>query len=96
MTYGTKVWAAPSTMMAKVDCIERKLLRRLLGYFWPKACQDLYAEIDVKIKKVGQSYGKGRYTSAKMWVIASGDDISPPIRSRATGAGASGVEEELA
>ncbi|KAK6729458.1 hypothetical protein RB195_006481 [Necator americanus] len=35
MMYGSETWAAPSTVMEKLDCTERKLLRRLLGYFWP-------------------------------------------------------------
>ncbi|KAK6736754.1 hypothetical protein RB195_019445 [Necator americanus] len=164
MMYGSETWAAPSTVMERLDCTERKLLRRLLGYFWPRVCrnEDLYAEIDVvyrrmtrgkhqhlappskvanvnrlrffghilrspadrlvqlvlrsssgsswkepsgrkrkfwteavkedlrtlgvdrqfrrdKIEKVGQSCVQGRQTSSKMLVIASGDDISPPI-----------------
>ncbi|KAK6759694.1 hypothetical protein RB195_021332 [Necator americanus] len=35
--------------MERLDCTERKLLRRLLRYFWPRVChnKDLYAEIDV-------------------------------------------------
>ncbi|KAK6748089.1 hypothetical protein RB195_000985 [Necator americanus] len=47
--YGSETWAAPSTVMERLDCTERKLLRRLLGYFWPRVChnEDLYAEIDV-------------------------------------------------
>ncbi|KAK6759226.1 hypothetical protein RB195_021071 [Necator americanus] len=35
MMYGSETWAAPSTIMERLDCTERKLLRRLLGYFWP-------------------------------------------------------------
>ncbi|KAK6742050.1 hypothetical protein RB195_009738 [Necator americanus] len=35
MMYGSEAWAAPSTVMERLDCTERKLLRRLLGYFWP-------------------------------------------------------------
>ncbi|KAK6743079.1 hypothetical protein RB195_010381 [Necator americanus] len=50
MMYGSKTWAAASTIMERLDCTERKLLRRLLGYFWPIVChnEDLYAEIDVE------------------------------------------------
>ncbi|KAK6743293.1 hypothetical protein RB195_010510 [Necator americanus] len=33
MMYGSETWAAPSTVMERLDCTERKLLRRLLGYF---------------------------------------------------------------
>ncbi|KAK6754063.1 hypothetical protein RB195_013205 [Necator americanus] len=41
--------AAPSMVMEKLDCLERKPRRRLLGYFCPRVCdnEDLYAEIDV-------------------------------------------------
>ncbi|KAK6762979.1 hypothetical protein RB195_023618 [Necator americanus] len=168
MMYESETWATPSTVMEKIDRTKRKLLRRLLGYFWPRVChsEDLCTEIDVvyrrmtrgryqhlappskaakvnrlrffghmlrrpadrlvqrvlksssgsswkkppgrkrkfwtevvkedlrtlgvdrqfrrdKIEKVGQSCVQGRRTSAKMRVIASGDDISPPIKSKA-------------
>ncbi|KAK6727023.1 hypothetical protein RB195_004992 [Necator americanus] len=45
--------------MERLDCTERKLLRRLLGYFWPRVChnEDLYAEIDV----VYRWMTRGRY-----------------------------------
>ncbi|KAK6741519.1 hypothetical protein RB195_009401 [Necator americanus] len=37
MMYGSETWAAPSTAMEGLDCrTERKLLRRLIGYFWPR------------------------------------------------------------
>ncbi|KAK6762969.1 hypothetical protein RB195_023613 [Necator americanus] len=36
MMYGSETWAAPSTVMERLDREERKLLRRLLGYFWPR------------------------------------------------------------
>ncbi|KAK6763281.1 hypothetical protein RB195_023840 [Necator americanus] len=35
-----------------------------------------------RIEKVGKSCVQGRHISAKMRVIASGDDISPPIKSK--------------
>ncbi|KAK6762514.1 hypothetical protein RB195_023295 [Necator americanus] len=35
MMYGSETWAAPLTVKERLDCTERKLLRRLLGYFWP-------------------------------------------------------------
>ncbi|KAK6763046.1 hypothetical protein RB195_023663 [Necator americanus] len=35
MMYGSET-AAPSTGMERLDCKKRKLLRRLLGYFWPR------------------------------------------------------------
>ncbi|KAK6757561.1 hypothetical protein RB195_015398 [Necator americanus] len=52
--YGSETWAAPSTVMEKLDCTERKLLRRLLGYFWPRVChnENLYAEIDVVYRRM--------------------------------------------
>ncbi|KAK6728298.1 hypothetical protein RB195_005752 [Necator americanus] len=34
MMYGSETWAAPSKVMERLDCTKRKLLRRLLGYFW--------------------------------------------------------------
>ncbi|KAK6764998.1 hypothetical protein RB195_025074 [Necator americanus] len=54
MMYGSETWAAPSTVMEKLDCTERKLLRRLLGYFWPRVCnnEDLYTEIDVVYRRM--------------------------------------------
>ncbi|KAK6760734.1 hypothetical protein RB195_021980 [Necator americanus] len=33
MMYGSDTWAAPSTVMERLVCTERKLLGRLLGYF---------------------------------------------------------------
>ncbi|KAK6736616.1 hypothetical protein RB195_019360 [Necator americanus] len=110
MMYGSETWAAPSTVMEKLDCTERKLLRRLLGYFWPRETgrspcstnseefagfeleeatwpkakvldEVIQCKLLLKIEKVEQSCVQGRHTSAKMRVIASGDDISPPIKS---------------
>ncbi|KAK6753979.1 hypothetical protein RB195_013148 [Necator americanus] len=45
--------------MESLDCTERKLLRHLPGYFWPRVRhnEDLYAEIDV----VYQRMTRGRY-----------------------------------
>ncbi|KAK6734674.1 hypothetical protein RB195_018079 [Necator americanus] len=59
MMYGSESWAAPSRVMKRLDCTERKLLRRLLGYFWPRVChnEDLYAEIDVVYRRMT----RGRY-----------------------------------
>ncbi|KAK6765059.1 hypothetical protein RB195_025116 [Necator americanus] len=52
--YGSETWAAPSTVMERLDCTERKLLRRLRGYFWHRVChnEDLYAEIDVVYRRM--------------------------------------------
>ncbi|KAK6762601.1 hypothetical protein RB195_023357 [Necator americanus] len=52
--YGSETWAAPSTVMERLDCTERKLLTWLLGYFWPRVChdEDLYAEIDVVYRRM--------------------------------------------
>ncbi|KAK6761088.1 hypothetical protein RB195_022234 [Necator americanus] len=49
MVCGSETWAVSSTVMAKMDCIERKLLSRLYDYFWRSVChcEDLYAEFDV-------------------------------------------------
>ncbi|KAK6755590.1 hypothetical protein RB195_014140 [Necator americanus] len=36
MMYGLETCAAPSTLMERLERMRRKLLRRLLFYFWPK------------------------------------------------------------
>ncbi|KAK6760288.1 hypothetical protein RB195_021678 [Necator americanus] len=59
MVHGSETLAAPSTVMGRLDCTERKLLRRLLGYFWPRVCHngELYAEVDVVYRRIT----RGRY-----------------------------------
>ncbi|KAK6762320.1 hypothetical protein RB195_023146 [Necator americanus] len=59
MMYGSEIWTAPSTVMERLECTERKLFRRLLGYFWPRVCHNdyLYAEIDVVYRRMT----RGRY-----------------------------------
>ncbi|KAK6763873.1 hypothetical protein RB195_024270 [Necator americanus] len=54
MMYRSETWAAPSTVMERLDCTERKLLRQLLDYFWPRVChsENLYAEIDVVYRRM--------------------------------------------
>ncbi|KAK6733226.1 hypothetical protein RB195_017154 [Necator americanus] len=54
MMYGSETWAAPSTVMERLDCTDRKRLRLLLGYFWPRVChnEDLYTEIDVVYRRM--------------------------------------------
>ncbi|KAK6764286.1 hypothetical protein RB195_024560 [Necator americanus] len=54
MMYGSETWAAPSTVMERLDCTERNLLKRLLGYFWPRVChnEDLCAQIDVSYRRM--------------------------------------------
>ncbi|KAK6732066.1 hypothetical protein RB195_016438 [Necator americanus] len=54
MMYGSETWAAPSTVRERLDCTERKLLRWLLGHFWPRVWRnvDLYAEIDVVYRRM--------------------------------------------
>ncbi|KAK6736208.1 hypothetical protein RB195_019093 [Necator americanus] len=44
MMYGWDTCAAPSTVMERLHCTERKLLRRLFGYFWTRVCnnEELY------------------------------------------------------
>ncbi|KAK6741209.1 hypothetical protein RB195_009209 [Necator americanus] len=58
MMYESETMAAPSTVMERLDCTERKLIR-LLGSFWPRVChnEDLYAEIDVVYRRMT----RGRY-----------------------------------
>ncbi|KAK6755989.1 hypothetical protein RB195_014403 [Necator americanus] len=60
MMYGSETWAAPSTIMERLDCTERKLLRRgYLATFWFRVChnEDLYAEIDAVYRRMT----RGRY-----------------------------------
>ncbi|KAK6762474.1 hypothetical protein RB195_023266 [Necator americanus] len=59
MMYRAETWTAPSTVMERLECTERKLFRRLLGYFWPRVCHNdyLYAEIDVVYRRMT----RGRY-----------------------------------
>ncbi|KAK6736727.1 hypothetical protein RB195_019431 [Necator americanus] len=57
--HGSETWAAPSTVIERLDCTERRLLRWLPGSFWPRIChyENLYAEIDV----VYRWMTRGRY-----------------------------------
>ncbi|KAK6757721.1 hypothetical protein RB195_015499 [Necator americanus] len=59
MMYGSETWAASSAVMERLDCTEQKLIRRLLGYFWPWVYHNegLYAEIDVVYRRMT----RGRY-----------------------------------
>ncbi|KAK6748170.1 hypothetical protein RB195_001036 [Necator americanus] len=90
MMYGSETWAAPSTVMERLDCTERKLLRRLLGYFWPRVChnKDLYAEIyvvyrrpvDRLVQRVlrsssGSSWKKPPGRKRKFWTEAVKEDL---------------------
>lgn len=54
MMYGSETWAASRTAITKLDVTERKLLRRLLGHFWPDRIhnKDLYREVDELYNKV--------------------------------------------
>ncbi|KAK6736082.1 hypothetical protein RB195_019015 [Necator americanus] len=54
MMYASETWAAASTVMERLDCTERRMLRRLLGHFWSGVCHnvDLYAEIDVVYRRM--------------------------------------------
>ncbi|KAK6739827.1 hypothetical protein RB195_008366 [Necator americanus] len=40
--------------MERFDFTERKLIRRLLGYFWPRVCrnEELYAEVDMVYRRM--------------------------------------------
>ncbi|KAK6765657.1 hypothetical protein RB195_025522 [Necator americanus] len=59
MMYGLETWIAPASVMEMPDCTERKLLRLLLGYFWPRVYHNeyLYAEVDVVYRRMT----RGRY-----------------------------------
>ncbi|KAK6747900.1 hypothetical protein RB195_000856 [Necator americanus] len=81
MMYGSETWAALSTVMERLDCAKRKLLRRLLGCLWPRNMEKRQMEqLSQLIEKDEQSYVQS-FTSAKMRVIASGEDMSSPTKS---------------
>ncbi|KAK6763783.1 hypothetical protein RB195_024204 [Necator americanus] len=54
MIYGSETSAAPATVLEKLNCMERKLFRRLLGYFWPLVChnKELYSEVDMVYRRM--------------------------------------------
>ncbi|KAK6760369.1 hypothetical protein RB195_021731 [Necator americanus] len=54
MMYRSETWAAPATVMEKLDFMERKLFRRPLGYFWPLIChnEELYSEVDMLYRRM--------------------------------------------
>ncbi|KAK6728398.1 hypothetical protein RB195_005817 [Necator americanus] len=54
MMYGSETRAAPFTLMERLDCTGRKLIRPLLSYFWPSVChhEDLHVEIDVVYRRM--------------------------------------------
>ncbi|KAK6765684.1 hypothetical protein RB195_025537 [Necator americanus] len=56
---GSETWAAPATVTEKLDCVERKLFKRLLGYFEPLVCHkgELYSEVDMVYRRITR--GKG-------------------------------------
>ncbi|KAK6734598.1 hypothetical protein RB195_018032 [Necator americanus] len=95
MMYGLETWAEPSTLMertchnedlyAEIDVMYRQKISTSCaaaesGY---RRSSSLARRPSQKIEKVEQSYVQGRQTSAKMQVIASGYDISPPTKSSA-------------
>ncbi|KAK6744414.1 hypothetical protein RB195_011237 [Necator americanus] len=61
--YGSETWAAPRTVMERLDCTERKLLKWLFGYFWPRVCynEELYAEVDVVYRRM--THGRYQHTA---------------------------------
>ncbi|KAK6749296.1 hypothetical protein RB195_001726 [Necator americanus] len=84
MTYGEETWGAPPTVMERLDCTERKLLRRLLGYFWSKVChnEDLYAgrPADRHVQRdmrslSGSSWKKPPGRKRKFWTEVVKEDL---------------------
>ncbi|KAK6764547.1 hypothetical protein RB195_024752 [Necator americanus] len=67
--YETPACCKPCTLASKLAAAYGLRLR-------PNKCKQMLSE---KIEKVGQSYVRGWHTSAKMPIIASGDDICSPI-----------------
>ena len=60
LMYGSETWAAPPTTISKIDVTERKLFRRMLGYFYPDVVHtvDLYREVN----DLYQSLTRNRHT----------------------------------
>ncbi|KAK6764866.1 hypothetical protein RB195_024983 [Necator americanus] len=54
MMYGSETWAAPSTLMSKIDCMEMKLLRRMLDYFWSRVRhnENLHEYVDLMYRRI--------------------------------------------
>ncbi|KAK6729041.1 hypothetical protein RB195_006224 [Necator americanus] len=54
MLYASKTRAAPSAVMKKLDYMERKLFRRMLGYFRQMVChnEELYSEADIMYRRM--------------------------------------------
>ncbi|KAK6762262.1 hypothetical protein RB195_023105 [Necator americanus] len=87
MMYGSEIWTAPSTVMERLECTERKLFRRLLGYFWPRVChnEDLYAKLmwkraDRLVQRVlgswsGSSWKKAPGRKRKFWTEVVKEDM---------------------
>ncbi|KAK6764510.1 hypothetical protein RB195_024725 [Necator americanus] len=80
MMYGSETWAVmdiwrglPSTGMERLDCPERELLRRLLGYSWPRVChnEDLYAEINVVYRRMTRGRHQHLAPSSKVAKVNS-------------------------
>ncbi|KAK6764540.1 hypothetical protein RB195_024749 [Necator americanus] len=72
------IFAESSTKLQYVVNLASKLAAAYELRLRPNKCKQMLSE---KIEKVGQSYVRGRHTSAKMPIIASGDDICSPIKS---------------
>ncbi|KAK6736081.1 hypothetical protein RB195_019015 [Necator americanus] len=87
MMYASETWAAASTVMERLDCTERRMLRRLLGHFWSGVCHnvDLYAEIDVETGRspcstsseefVGFELEEATWPKRKFWTEVVKEDL---------------------
>ncbi|KAK6762484.1 hypothetical protein RB195_023273 [Necator americanus] len=67
MMYGSETWAAPPTVMERLDCTERKLLRLLLGYFWPRVCYnvELCVEVDMVYRRMARGKRQRKHVTRK-------------------------------
>ncbi|KAK6760366.1 hypothetical protein RB195_021729 [Necator americanus] len=95
MTSGRYQHLAPPSKVAKVNRLRffGHILRRPADRLVQRVLRSsseygiatnglILCKLSQKIEKVRQSCVQGRHILAKMRVIASGDDISPPIKSR--------------
>ncbi|KAK6765098.1 hypothetical protein RB195_025147 [Necator americanus] len=72
--YESETWADLSTVMERLDCTERKVLRRLFGYFWPREtgrspCSTSSEEF------VGPSWKKPPGRKRKFWTEVVKEDL---------------------
>ncbi|KAK6735676.1 hypothetical protein RB195_018730 [Necator americanus] len=74
MMHGPEAWAAPSPVMERLDCTERKPLRRLLGYFWPRRPANRLVQRVLR-SLPGTSWNKPSSQKRKFWTEVAKEDL---------------------